>query len=134
MRIFTLAILLFPMSALAGNGGSTMGIPDSGLGGDWNYELSGENHEKAIETIVFAKDYNTCMDRADSKNNADHDRCDKNKSGDACHDKADKQYEENRASCERVAHSDNLKETGKSWSGPKPTGTTDRNGSADHPW
>lgn len=142
MKILCVAFLTlsFCVLAYAGNSSSVPGSDSNiemGLGGQWRWELSGEKEEDAVQAIIWnsAKDYNSCMERADNKNTADHNRCDKNKAGDACHDKADKQYEDNRASCERVAHSDNLRETGVSYSGGryKPQGTQDGNGSRYHP-
>lgn len=136
MKIAILMLLLLPTIACGGNVASVSDDLDLGLGGEWRIELTEPLSTDAVCEIVFAKDYNSCMKRADAKNTADHNRCDKSKAGETCHDKADKQYEDNRASCERVAHSDNLRETGVSYSGGgkyKPQGTQDGNGSRYHP-
>lgn len=121
MKIAKLMLLLVPTIACGGNVTSQSNDSDDcvemGLGGEWTWELSGEKEMEKVQKIIFgAKEYNRCMERADSKNTADHNRCDKSKAGEACHDKADAQYEANRASCERVAHSDNFREAGVSFS------------------
>lgn len=81
--------------------------------GAFNYDSDDEGDT----TFRFSKEYNDCVEGARSKNDRDHDRCDKGDRGEQCHDKADTQYEKDRAGCERVSHSENARDTGVAWSG-----------------
>lgn len=90
---------------------------------NWNMvcDEDDEPYEVIAPPIIInaAKDFNDCMDMASKKNDRDHERCDKKDRGETCHEKADRQYERNRESCERVSHSDNIKSTAKSWNKEK---------------
>lgn len=59
------------------------------------------------------EDYNKCMRESNKQQRSDYDRCDRNKKGDKCYNRADKNNSDRRGACERVAHSDNAKETAK---------------------
>lgn len=59
------------------------------------------------------KEYNDCMRESNAQQSKDYNRCDKNGGKDKCYDRADKNNNDRRAACERVAHSDNLKDASK---------------------
>ena len=62
---------------------------------------------------VENREYNDCMRESNKQQRSDYDRCDRNKKGDKCYDRADKNNDNRRAACERVAHSDNARDTSK---------------------
>jgi len=59
------------------------------------------------------RDYNKCMQESNKQQRSDYNRCDKTKGGDRCLNRADKNNGDRRAACERVAHSDNARDTSK---------------------
>ena len=76
-------------------------------------ELQGITEKMRGLAHVENKDYNSCMRESNKQQRSDYDRCDRNGSKDKCYDRADKNNDNRRAACERVAHSDNAKETAK---------------------
>lgn len=56
------------------------------------------------------QDYNDCMRESNAQQRGDYARCERNGNKDSCYDRADKNNDHRRAACERVGHSDNVKE------------------------
>lgn len=75
----------------------------------WN--ISEEMRFLGIDGIYLNKDYNDCMRESNKQQRSDYDRCDRNGGGDKCYDRADRNNDDRRAACERVAHSDNTSRT-----------------------
>lgn len=92
----------------------------------WDYEQVANSNlpqsEKAKKAQEIAEkmrkltgnqneNYNDCMRESNKQQRSDYNRCDKNGGKDKCYDRADKNAESRKNSCERVAHSDNVKDT-----------------------
>lgn len=63
--------------------------------------------------VYLNEDYNKCMQESNAQQRSDYDRCDRNGGGDKCYDRADKNNNDRRAACERIAHSDNVTSASK---------------------
>ena len=78
-----------------------------------------EKSEKVMEITdkmrnlahVENKDYNRCMKESNQQQRSDYARCDKRGGSDKCYDRADRNAKSRSSGCERVAHSDNVRDT-----------------------
>lgn len=112
MKILIASCLISASACLAGNvPGSVIEKPQSLEDLEFGWPEEFEEAEFNDSMIKAARDFNDCLKISCEKNDRDHDRCDRNGGGQTCHDKADKKFEDNRNSCERIGHSDNVKDT-----------------------
>ncbi len=73
-------------------------------------EISEEMRQVDPEGCYLNQDYNDCMRESNAQQRSDYDRCERNGNNDSCYDRADRNNDNRRGACERVGHSDNIKD------------------------
>lgn len=73
-------------------------------------EISEEMRQVDPDGFYLNDSYNDCMKESNAQQRSDYDRCERNGNNDKCYDRADKNNDNRRAACERVSHSDNVRD------------------------